>query len=355
MAEEACFTQKYKDVKEEDIWADEKVEKVVKLWKLTDAEKEQLLKMKEKISDIKHWRNRPDEVVRFVRARSGKPKAAEDWFRKSTKWRGNHKPCPDTIFDTYKPSEKMLARHFATVLDGLDKEGDPIQFSRKGILDPAEILRCFGKEEIVTHSYWLREVFTRGEWQKEYEKRTGHPVGQFLIIEDFKGLTRKSFSPKTQSVLKEFTKHGQQNYPEMVKKVIIVRAPPIIRVIWNIAKHFFKPNVVKKMVFVGPKDYKKVLSEYVDLKVLPKCLFDEGEGKPWPGMPHQIDNDDHTLELTGLEENESCEELNEITVMTPEVPDDDDDDDDEGVPTTPKAESAPETNEVVKAPEVATV
>lgn len=39
------------------------------------------------------------------------------------------------------------------------------------------------------------------------------------------------------------------------------------------------------MIFCGRENYREVLSQYVDLKVLPSVVIEEGEGEAVEGLP----------------------------------------------------------------------
>ena len=68
-------------------------------------------------------------------------------------------------------------------------------------------------------------------------------------------------------------------------RFVVLRAPVIFRVVWSIAKHFFDPHVVPKFVFCGKENYRQVLEEFVELKVMPAELVEEGEGAAVADMP----------------------------------------------------------------------
>ena len=75
------------------------------------------------------------------------------------------------------------------------------------------------------------------------------------------------------------------------QRIILIRAPPIFRLIWGVAKHFFRQTARDKMIFAG-KDYEHILEKYMDLKVLPSCIIEGGHGVSAPGLPNLIG--DHT-------------------------------------------------------------
>ena len=78
------------NVTENDIvnyWAEEKFKKTIELWDLSDEEINNLKELKEAIKDILHWKNQPNEVVRFMRARPKDLKAQVEMFKNMIEWR----------------------------------------------------------------------------------------------------------------------------------------------------------------------------------------------------------------------------------------------------------------------------
>jgi len=79
-------------------------------------------------------------------------------------------------------------------------------------------------------------------------------------------------------------------YCGLAKRIILLRAPSIFQMIWNIAKHFFPPEGQKLMVFTGPNNYQQVLDKYIDREVLPPCICPkEGKGKALDCMPRNYE------------------------------------------------------------------
>ena len=48
-----------------------------------------------------------------------------------------------------------------------------------------------------------------------------------------------------------------RHYPEFAKRLVILRAPGAINLIWNIFKKFMDKNVADKVTFIGKRNYKK--------------------------------------------------------------------------------------------------
>jgi hypothetical protein len=283
----------------DDHWSPEATAAVVKLWELTEIEQTDLLTLRDQLlkddtaenSLVKsHPKNRPSEVVRFLRARPGKVDAAASMFRAMIAWRIENKV--DSILQDYQPDQKMLDYYPGAILQGLDKDGgDPVYVGRLGVTDGAGILRQYGKEEMIRHAIWMRELVSTGEWIAKYEQEQGRPVRRITLIEDLEGLSIMSMMSNRPllSVYGEIMRLDQDNYPETAKKLIIIRAPTLFRMVWAIFKHFFDAGVVQKMVFCGASNYEKVLEEYVDLSILPAAVVPQGQGKAIEGMPSKFE------------------------------------------------------------------
>jgi hypothetical protein len=294
----------------DDRWSPEAISEVVKQWELTEQEQTDLLTLRDQLlkddsdnsSDPEksngaaayelvksHPKNRPSEVVRFLRARPGKVDVAESMFRAMIAWRIENKV--DSILQDYQPDQKMLDYYPGAILQGLDQQGDPVYVGRIGATDGAGILKRYGKEEMIRHAIWMRELVSTGEWIQRYEQEQTRPVRRITLIEDLEGLSVMSMMNNRAllSVYGEIMRLDQDNYPETAKKLLIIRAPTIFRMVWAVFKHFFDAGVVQKMVFCGTSGYEKVLEEYLDLSILPDAVVAQGQGKATEGMPSKFE------------------------------------------------------------------
>ena len=233
----------------EDVWSKGAIEFTSTLWDLSDEEIDQFMELKDRIKDIDHWKNQPMEVVRFLRARPGDVTAAEKMFRKMIQWRKDNDV--ESILETYTPPQVLLDLYPGAMLDGCDKEGDPIYLERMGVTDGPGLIAKVGAAEMIRHGIWLREMISKGEWIQIYRETQGKPVKRITIIEDLHGLSRRMLFGGTVGVYNELMRLDQDNYCESAKRLIIIRAPWIFTAIWNIVKYFFDPGVRKKMIFTS--------------------------------------------------------------------------------------------------------
>lgn len=260
----------------EERWSDDNFAKVAKLWQLTPEAQTKLLNLKARIADIDHWKNEPHEVVRFLKEHRGNLKKAEQCFRRDHKWRLDHNI--DQLLETYRISP--LFNYFPiAVLKGLDHDGDPIHLERPGAADCWSFYQRLGPEEIYQMAVYMRELETRGAWHNGYEQQQGRPVKQFTILVDLEGLNANHMRAGLIPLLGRVLAVSQEQYPFFAKRVIILRAPRIFRVLWSIAQHFVHDSVKKLIVFSTPQDYLEVLDQYMDRSVLPPSICpDEGQG-----------------------------------------------------------------------------
>jgi len=263
-------------------WEEDELLELSKDWNLTPAEDEALRQLKDLLADIDHWRNWSDTVMRFLKACNGDVKATEDRFRKQMQWRKDNDV--DNIAETYQPPAEIMEYFPAgAILEGSDKDGDPVYLGRTGAIDIVGLLKRYGKEEIMKYCIWNKEMISNGDWVKERRKK----IGRFKLataIEDFEGLSRKViFSLSAMQLFKE-VRDIDQYYPNTVKRVIILRAPKIFKHAYAITQVFVSPDIKDKMIITDANNYLEVLDKYVDRAVLPSEICDEGKGRAFEGL-----------------------------------------------------------------------
>lgn len=267
-------------------WNEEAVQFIQEYWELSESERQAFLQLRDALRDVDHWKNNPDVIVRFLRAKSGKVDAAEKLFREMVQWRLDNKV--DTILIDYTPPKLLQDYTPGALLEGLDLEGDPIFVSRTGVTDGKGLLAKFGEDEVVKYAIWVREKIGRGQWMKEFEEKRGRPLKQLTVIEDLLG---PGGLPSSQEfkMFGKVMKLDKEYYCESSKKIIGIRTPFIFRASWTIVKHFFDSQMVAKMEFSGSSGYEEVLSKYVNIETLPSELVPGvGKGDVAAGMVYNF-------------------------------------------------------------------
>lgn len=268
-------------------WNEDDFLKVIWVWDLSQDQINKMRELELKLYDVTHWKNNPFEVVRFMMGPLGY-KPAERLFRRMVAWRIDNDV--DTILQDYTPPPVLMDYVPSAILHGLDHDGDPIYLERAGATDAASLLKKFGQKTLIHHLIWLRELCGRGEWIKDHEERMGRPITQVTIVYDLAGLNSRHMRPGVLPFFGTMMRLTQDYYTGPVKRMVIIRAPSIFRVVWGIVKHFFDPWAVAKMTFSGPNDHEEVLSRFMDLSVLPPCVSPEhGQGYAADGMPQRFE------------------------------------------------------------------
>ena len=272
-------------------WDEASIMRTSALWGLTTRDLTNLIELGNRLQDIGgHSKNNPADVVRFLVASSSDVNSAETKFRKMVSWRKQHDV--DQILLNYHPPKELVDHYPGAVLAGLDNEGDPIFLSRLGVTDAAGMLQRYGHNEMINHAIWLRELLCTGQWMQEYEKIHKRPVKRALVIEDVHGiqLLQIACNRPLLSLYADIMRLDQDNFPEAAKKIIIIRAPALFHIIWNVVQHFFDANVREKMIFTTRNNYIEILSQHLDISVLPSCIIPEfGKGCALEGMPSNFE------------------------------------------------------------------
>jgi len=268
----------------EERWSEEEIQACAKLWLLSDKQLDELRKLKGVLADVDHWINNPYNVVRFLTGPHG---FDEKLFRDTVKWRETE--GIDDMVTEYQPPE-ILRRHVASgILEGYDKDGDPIYLERAGVMDVAGFLRKCGKEASMDHFIWLRELALRGEWHQDYEQKMGHPPKQVTILYDLQGLSTEHMRLGVLPFFGNIIGLTTSRYFNLAKRIILIRAPTSFTIIWGIVQYCFGENAKNLMVFAGNKDYLTVLDRYIDREVLPSCALPEGKGRSTRDFPPDFD------------------------------------------------------------------
>ena len=270
-------------------WNKSNVEQVIQAWKFNQTEQNQLQEFKHRISDVQHWKNDPVEAARFLKEHVFDLDKAEHMFRGMMEWRQSHNI--DAFMNEYGEPPAVFQYAPIFLLRGLDHEQDPIFVQRLGRIDAGGLYHSLGGPAMVQAFRFVSELQTsracgipdNWQWQmRYYEPLVGRRMTQLTILVDLDGLSVRLLRPALLGIVKETARVAQDHYPGLAKRIIVIRAPKVFQVAWKIAKHFYDPHVHNKFIFAEQDDYLKILSEYMDLDVLPSVIYEHGHGQPMP-------------------------------------------------------------------------
>ncbi|XP_019711979.1 SEC14-like protein 2 isoform X3 [Hippocampus comes] len=202
-------------------------------------------------------------LLRWLRARSFSVPKAELMIRKHVEFRKNMKA--DTIISDWTPPE-VITRYVSGGMCGHDKDGNPIWYDVLGPLDPKGLLMSASKQDFLRTKMRNMEMLQR-ECQKQSEK-LGVNVESVTLIYDCEGLGFKHLWKPAIETYGEILTMFEDNYPEGLKRVFLIKAPKLFPMAYTLIKHFLSEETRHKLIILGG-DWQEVLRKHVDAEQLP--------------------------------------------------------------------------------------
>lgn len=281
----------------EERWKEESFQEMVQLWDLSLQDQQKMRKLQERVADIDHWKNDPFEVIRYYKEYKGNLKQTEKMFRHTIQWRRDENM--DSFLEDYGEPDPLFHQMPIAVLNTTDRDGDAIYVDRMGMADSWGLLKHFGTNAMVDYIVFIRELSNDRAFWKPYEDKVGHRVKSFTVVIDLGGLSSGHMRPGLLPLLQRTARISQDCYAGWGKRIILIRAPSIFKLIWSVAKHFFDQHIQDLIVFGNHSDYLEVLEEYIELENLPPCIAPkQGKAGAMPGYFEKV-----SLEGGPLDEN----------------------------------------------------
>mmetsp|Transcript_44558 Transcript_44558/g.127759 ORF Transcript_44558/g.127759 Transcript_44558/m.127759 type:complete len:461 (+) Transcript_44558:84-1466(+) len=212
----------------------------------------------------------PVTMLRFLRARGGDVAVAAKMYRSAMDERVQPGVERAFRFGTVDDSlhQRLDAYWKPMGLLGFDRDGDPVLWERIGVA-PCGALARIPAEFLLRH-----EVYTMARIQQSLDElmvRLGRPIVYFTAVEDLTGLGLQHLNPRSLKNYQALVRFCEDNYPEMVKRALVIKAPGIFARIWKLVKHFFDKGTRDKIQIVGARDTYDTLCEYIDPEWIPEC------------------------------------------------------------------------------------
>mmetsp|Transcript_41546 Transcript_41546/g.96714 ORF Transcript_41546/g.96714 Transcript_41546/m.96714 type:complete len:426 (+) Transcript_41546:33-1310(+) len=215
----------------------------------------------------------PRVLLRFLLARKCNVERALNMIQSVLSWRqqsgaANLLPLWDKVqhekFDSYW---KTLG------VTGVDRDGDPVLFERIGILDAPGLASC-NQEFILRHTMYTAEcMFASFELTRRKHLERGSSRGfQATVVLDMAGFNLSFADPRALAMCKAVARLEADNYPEAIKRIIIVRAPWIFPAIFSVCRPFLDQGTMDKMNIVSESRTTEAILEHVPAEYVPKAL-----------------------------------------------------------------------------------
>ncbi|KAM8817106.1 SEC14-like protein 4 [Rhynchonycteris naso] len=231
---------------------------------LSPQQQETLARFRDNLQDLLPTMPKTDDyfLLRWLRAQKFDLKKSEDMLRKHMEFRKQYDL--DNIF-TWQPSE-VIQQYDSGGLCGYDYEGCPVWFEIIGNLDPKGLLLSASKQELLRRRIRACELLLR-ECERQTQK-LGRKIETMNMVADMEGLSLKHLWKPAVEVYQQFFVILDANYPETLKNLIVVRAPKLFPVAFNLVKPFMSEETRKKVVILGG-NWKQELSKFISPDQVP--------------------------------------------------------------------------------------
>uniref|UniRef100_A0A0P5M7D1 Cral/trio domain-containing protein n=1 Tax=Daphnia magna TaxID=35525 RepID=A0A0P5M7D1_9CRUS len=212
----------------------------------SDNQKAILKQFREAVKDCKLPDSDDAYLIRWLIARDFDIPKAEKMLRSSLEWRRQYKI--DRILEDFKPPE-VLTKYFSAGFVGRDITQSPLWIVRYGMSDVKGILRSVKKKDYVMYVVYLVECsIARVNADLKKFKRSPTAIVQSTIIFDMEGFSMSHITTKQamDSAIKILQVY-EANYPEFLSRVLIVNAPKIFYVCYNMLKPFLHERTRDKI------------------------------------------------------------------------------------------------------------
>ncbi|KAL4685703.1 hypothetical protein H8959_001300 [Pygathrix nigripes] len=201
------------------------------------------------------------------------------WLQETHKGKPEEvKPSPEAV--TCPLVSSPLNNGLFFLLGPIHKDGRPLYILRLGQMDTKGLMKAVGEEVLLRHVLSVNE-----EGQKRCEGSTrqlGLELGPFLhsswtCLLDLEGLNmRHLWRPGVKALLR-MIEVVEDNYPETLGRLLIVRAPRVFPVLWTLISPFINENTRRKFLIYSGSNYQGPggLVDYLDREVIPDFLGGE--------------------------------------------------------------------------------
>ncbi|XP_054181872.1 SEC14-like protein 6 isoform X8 [Homo sapiens] len=195
-------------------------------------------------------------------ARSFDLQKSEDMLRKHMEFR-KQQDLANIL--AWQPPE-VVRLYNANGICGHDGEGSPVWYHIVGSLDPKGLLLSASKQELLRDSFRSCELLLR-ECELQSQK-LGKKVEKIIAIFGLEGLGLRDLWKPGIELLQEFFSALEANYPEILKSLIVVRAPKLFAVAFNLVKSYMSEETRRKVVILGD-NWKQELTKFISPDQLP--------------------------------------------------------------------------------------
>ena len=228
------------------------------------------------------------KLIQFIRGHDMKIEKVCQMVKDSLKWReennleqiranllekGWDNPMQFPNGDIIMENTQLFVAH----PDIVDKAGEPVTV--EGIIPPT-LWEVVSPEDFITFRLYCLEyvvlLLDNISDAKEAQNLTNgiSPYGhcrQLLSIRNLAGMSISQFAGVTKATASKLLKLSSDNYPELLKKAVMINAPWVFTTVWAILKLFLAQRTIDNVSILG-SNYSTVLEELTDLSSMPPFI-----------------------------------------------------------------------------------
>ncbi|XP_072289738.1 SEC14-like protein 2 [Eucyclogobius newberryi] len=232
---------------------------------LSPPQAEALQQFREKIHDIlPRLPTQHDHfLLRWLRARNFNVQKSEAMLRKHLEFR--RQMGVDVILTEWRPPE-VIEKYLSGGMCGHDREGGPVWYDVVGPMDPKGLFLSASKQDFIKSK--IRDCEQLQQECDRQSERLQRNVESITMIYDVEGLGLRHLWKPAIETYGEILQMFEDNYPEGLKRLFVIKAPKLFPVAYNLVKHFLSENTRQKIHILGA-NWAEVLLKYIEAEELP--------------------------------------------------------------------------------------
>uniref|UniRef100_A0A7N4PBE5 SEC14 like lipid binding 2 n=1 Tax=Sarcophilus harrisii TaxID=9305 RepID=A0A7N4PBE5_SARHA len=231
---------------------------------LSPRQEEALAKFRENLQDVLPLVPTPDDyfLLRWLRARSFDLQKSEAMLRKHVEFR--KQKDLENIMSWHPP--EVVQQYLSGGLCGFDLNGCPVWYDVIGPLDVRGLLLSASKQDLLRTK--MRDCEMLRLVCAQQSEKMGKKIETITMVYDCEGLGLKHLWKPAVELYGEFLCMFEENYPETLGRLFVVKAPKLFPVAYNLIKPFLSEDTRKKIMVLG-SNWKEVLLKHISPDQLP--------------------------------------------------------------------------------------
>uniref|UniRef100_A0A3B4B148 Uncharacterized protein n=1 Tax=Periophthalmus magnuspinnatus TaxID=409849 RepID=A0A3B4B148_9GOBI len=160
----------------------------------------------------------------------------------------------------------VIEKYLSGGMCGYDREGSPVWYDVIGPVDPKGLFLSASKQDFIRSK--IRDCERLQQECDRQSQRLNTNVESITMIYDVEGLGLRHLWKPAIETYGEILQMFEDNYPEGLKRLFVIKAPKLFPVAYNLVKHFLSENTRQKIHILGA-NWREVLQKYIDSQELP--------------------------------------------------------------------------------------